>query len=77
MLWGHVHQPFDQQRNGLRLLATPSTCFQFAPHSADFNVSNEAPGYRWLRLQPDGTLQTGVSRVAHFDFEPDYGAGKY
>ena len=77
VLWGHVHQPFDQQRNGLRLLATPSTCFQFAPHSADFNVSTEAPGYRWLRLQPDGTLQTGVSRVAHFDFEPDYGAGKY
>ena len=77
VLWGHVHQAFDQQRNGVRLLASPSTCIQFAPGSADFKVSSEAPGYRWLRLQPDGTLQTGVSRVTDFVFEPDYSANNY
>jgi len=77
VLWGHVHQPFDQQRKAVRLLATPSTCFQFAPHSEDFKVSSEAPGYRWLQLNPDGTLHTGISRVAHFDFEPDYSQDKY
>ena len=26
VLWGHVHQNFDTYRNGVRLLATPSTC---------------------------------------------------
>ncbi|MGO2486888.1 MAG: 3',5'-cyclic-AMP phosphodiesterase [Pseudomonas taetrolens] len=77
VLWGHVHQAFDQQRNGVRLLASPSTCIQFAPGSEDFNVSNEAPGYRWLRLQPDGSLETGVSRLADFEFQPDYSAGNY
>ena len=77
VLWGHVHQPFDAQRNGVRLLATPSTCIQFAPASVDFKVSSEAPGYRWMRLQPDGTVQTEVSRVADFNFEPDYSANNY
>ena len=77
VLWGHVHQPFDQQRNGVRLLASPSTCIQFAVGSPDFQVSSEAPGYRWLRLQPDGTLQTGVSRLTDFTFEPDYSANNY
>ena len=77
VLWGHVHQAFDQQRNGVRLLASPSTCIQFAVGSQDFQVSSEAPGYRWLRLQPDGTLQTGVSRLTDFTFEPDYSANNY
>ena len=77
VLWGHVHQAFDQQRNEVRLLASPSTCIQFAVASPEFKVSNEAPGYRWLRLQPDGTLQTGVSRLADFTFEPDYSANNY
>lgn len=77
VLWGHVHQEFDQHRNGVRLLASPSTCVQFTPASPDFKVSSEAPGYRWLRLQPDGTLQTGVSRIPDFVFEPDYSANNY
>lgn len=74
---GHVHQAFDQQRNDVRLLATPLTCIQFAVGSPNCKVSGEAPGYRWLRLQPDGTLQTGVSRLADFTFEPDYSASNY
>ena len=77
VLWGHVHQAFDQQRNEVRLLASPSTCIQFAVASPEFKVSNEVSGYRWLRLQPDGTLQTGVSRLADFTFEPDYSANNY
>ena len=77
VLWGHVHQTFEQQRKDVRLLATPSTCLQFEPGSADFKVSNQAPGYRWLRLLPDGDVQTGVSRLADFTFEPDYSANNY
>nr|WP_259651485.1 3',5'-cyclic-AMP phosphodiesterase [Pseudomonas sp. NCCP-436] len=77
LLWGHIHQEFDQQRGHLRLLASPSTCVQFAPGSEDFQVGNEAPGYRWLRLNPDGTLDTGVSRVTGIDFEVDYSVRGY
>lgn len=72
VLWGHVHQAFDQVREGVRLLATPSTCIQFAPGSEDFGLDTAAPGYRWLRLHDDGRLETGVSRLAVADFGVDY-----
>jgi Icc protein len=72
LLWGHIHQEFDQLRNGVRLLASPSTCVQFAPGSEEFQVGNESPGYRWLRLYPDGRLETGVSRVTGIEFVIDY-----
>jgi Icc protein len=77
VLWGHVHQEIDQQRNGVRLLASPSTCIQFEPGSEDFKVDDLAPGYRWLRLLPDGQLETGVERVTGFDFQVDYGSTGY
>ena len=77
VLWGHVHQEIDRERNGVRLLASPSTCIQFAPGSEDFNVSEEAPGYRWLRLHADGRLETGVERVKNFAFTVDYGSNGY
>lgn len=77
ILWGHVHQEIDSLRNGVRLLASPSTCVQFAPGSEEFQVSSEAPGYRWLRLYPDGALETGVSRVSGIDFVVDYSIKGY
>lgn len=77
MLWGHIHQEFDQLRNGVRLLASPSTCVQFAPGSEEFQVDQEAPGYRWLRLHADGRLETAVSRVVGIHFEVDYSIKGY
>jgi len=77
VLWGHVHQEIDRERNGVRLLASPSTCIQFAPGSEDFKVSEQAPGYRWLRLHADGRLETGVERVQGFAFQVDYGSNGY
>ena len=77
VVWGHVHQEFDQQINGVRWLAAPSTCVQFAPLSEDFAVDNKAPGYRWLRLYEDGQLQSSVSRVENIDFEIDYSIKGY
>ncbi|MBV4480254.1 3',5'-cyclic-AMP phosphodiesterase [Pseudomonas khavaziana] len=77
LLWGHVHQEIDRECNGLRLLASPSTCIQFAPGSEDFQVSEQAPGYRWLRLHADGRLETGVERLRDFAFTVDYGSNGY
>lgn len=69
LLWGHVHQPLDRECRGLRLLATPSTCVQFAPGSRDFRADDLPPGYRWLHLHADGRLETGVERVTGVHFE--------
>lgn len=77
LLWGHIHQEWDQLRDGVRLLASPSTCIQFEPGSEDFKVGDQAPGYRWLRLHDDGRLETGVSRVTDFAFTVDYGSSGY
>ncbi len=77
LLWGHVHQAFDQSHNGVRLLASPSTCIQFAPHSEDFKLDDRAPGYRWLRLHDDGKLETGISRIPAGLFKVDLSGDGY
>ncbi|MCG6873278.1 MAG: 3',5'-cyclic-AMP phosphodiesterase [Gammaproteobacteria bacterium] len=63
VLWGHIHQEYDQTRDGVRWLGSPSTCFQFRPGTAEFTLDDRAPGYRWLELQADGVVQTGVNRL--------------
>ncbi|KDD11223.1 phosphodiesterase [Bordetella bronchiseptica] len=63
LLWGHVHQEFDCRRHNLRMLATPSTCFQFVVRDGKHCVDDAAPGYRWLKLYADGSLATGVRRL--------------
>jgi len=77
LLWGHIHQEWDELRDGLRLLATPSTCIQFAAGSEDFKVSEEQPGYRWLRLHADGRVETGVERATDFAVKLDFNSPGY
>ncbi len=72
VLWGHIHQEVDIRRKHTRLLASPSTCIQFAKHSADFKLDRLNPGYRWLELHGDGRIETGVSRVKAVNFNIDY-----
>jgi len=63
LLWGHVHQAFDAVRDGVVLMATPSTCFQFVPQRDDFAVDDRPPGYRRLDLLADGRIDTEVCWV--------------
>lgn len=77
LLWGHVHQELDKHRGDLRLLCTPSTCVQFLPKQQDFAVDTQAPGYRWLELDPDGTIRTDVSRAVSQTFWVDREASGY
>lgn len=58
--WGHVHQCFDGRRQGVRLLATPSTGAQFLPLSDEFAIDQRPPAYRRLALQSDGMIDTEV-----------------
>ena len=77
VLWGHVHQEFDQWRNDMRLLASPSTCFQFDPQSDAFRIDARPPGYRWLQLEPDGQVATGVERLDEVPDGLDFGLPGY
>lgn len=73
VLCGHVHQECDGWYRGLhegrdtaiRVLASPSTAFQFAPRTREYSLDTAGPAYRWLLLQPDGGLETGVEYLAH------------
>jgi 3',5'-cyclic-AMP phosphodiesterase len=60
VLGGHVHQSFEQLRNGVLMLTTPSTCAQFTPRTERCVMDLKPPGYRWLTLLPDATVQTEV-----------------
>ncbi|XKH00032.1 3',5'-cyclic-AMP phosphodiesterase [Marinobacter nauticus] len=77
VLWGHIHQDFQRNRNGVELLATPSTCIQFTSGSDDFAVEPLAPGYRWFELHPSGDCCTLVHRAEQFEFTLDQSAGGY
>ncbi len=74
---GHIHQEVDVQQGNTRILATPSTCIQFAPDSADFLLDQRNPGYRRLTLHADGSIETEVRRVTHRDFIVDTNSGGY
>ncbi len=64
ILWGHIHQTFEDQRKGVRLMGTPSTCIQFTPGQDHFGIDHEPPGARWLELLPDGCIESGIVRLA-------------
>jgi len=61
ILHGHIHQPSDETRNGVRVLGSPSTCIQFLPRRAEMLIAEEqGPGFRILDLKSNGTFETEV-----------------
>jgi 3',5'-cyclic-AMP phosphodiesterase len=62
-LSGHVHQPSEACHCGIRMLTTPSTCFQFRPGSLQFTVDDRPPGWRQLELATGGDIRTIVQRA--------------
>lgn len=66
IVFGHIHQDFDANHGGLRLLGAPSTSIQFRPASVDFAIDDLPPGLRWFHLHPDGGIETGIARLAGY-----------
>ncbi|MFQ5784465.1 MAG: phosphodiesterase [Alphaproteobacteria bacterium] len=61
LVWGHIHQPFEGARSGVRLFGAPATCFQFARDAADaLAVADEPPAYRRFTLHADGAIDSAV-----------------
>jgi Icc protein len=62
VLWGHIHQEVDAERNGVRLWGAPSTCVQFKPGATRYERDNRPAGHRRLILRADGRILTQVVR---------------
>ncbi len=60
ILWGHIHQAYTGEKHGVRLIGSPSTCMQFTPSSDEFLLDQAPPAYRWLKLEADGSIDTGI-----------------
>lgn len=67
VLWGHIHQQVETQRNGVRLLGAPSTCVQFKPGATRYERDDLPPGHRRLILCYDGRILTQVVRQGSGD----------
>ncbi len=77
VLWGHVHQTYDVLRNNVRLMASPSTCVQFAPGVDTFQVDEEPPGFRMLALLPNGSIRSEVIRINDIPHGLEYASPGY
>lgn len=62
-VFGHVHQDFETDYKGIRIIATPSTCRQFKAGSDEFAVDDKPPAYRRITLSGDGSFETEVMWV--------------
>jgi Icc protein len=51
-----VHQTYDADHGGIRVIATPSTCRQFLPGSETFAVDDRPPAYRRISLFASGDV---------------------
>jgi len=71
VLWGHIHQEFEAERMGVRMMGSPSTCIQFTPGQDKFGIDQTPPGLRWLELMPNGTIRSSVERLTATPVELD------
>lgn len=70
--WGHIHQQQDHVWHNCQAFSTPSTCFQFKPNCYDFQLANDdAPGWREIILNENGSIVSSVFRIADNQFLPD------
>jgi Icc protein len=66
ILFGHVHQQYEGEKNGIKYYSVPSTCIQFKTKSDQFALEELPPAYRWIDLYPHGELKTGVCRAPSY-----------
>ncbi len=65
IVFGHIHQEFESNISGIKILGTPATHpQQFLPKADTYTIDNtQRPGFRWLTLHPNGHLDSQVIRV--------------
>jgi 3',5'-cyclic-AMP phosphodiesterase len=63
VIWGHNHQEFRANRDGLTLYGSPSTCVQFKPNSEHYIKDPLSPAYSVLLLHKDGRIEIDIRRL--------------
>ncbi|AKS43405.1 metallophosphoesterase [Wenzhouxiangella marina] len=58
--FGHVHQAFKGEKNGVVCLSCPSTVANSQAETERFTPDPTGPKARWYRLHEDGRWQTGL-----------------
>jgi len=58
--FGHVHQAFRGQKNGIACLSAPSTVANSQSETEKFTPDPTGPKARWFNLHPNGDWQTGL-----------------
>lgn len=53
VLFGHIHQVFEKNVNGIFYVSAPSTSFQVLPNCEMFALEKLTPGYRLIELDKD------------------------
>lgn len=61
--FGHVHQTFVGQHQGVACYSAPSTVANSQAETADFVADPTGPKGRWYRLWPDGRWLSGLISV--------------
>ena len=57
LVFGHAHQPYEEEHNGIQVIGTPSTCRQFKHGSEEFALDDNPPAYRRITLHADGSSE--------------------
>ena len=60
---GHTHQATSADHRKVKYLTTPATSWQFAPRQERFKAAITMPGYRWIKLHQDNSIETKVERI--------------
>lgn len=63
IIFGHIHQDFQGEWQGIPVIGTRATSVQFTPRTEEFQTSDEPPGYRVIEIR-DGRLLTRSVPVA-------------
>ena len=63
VVWGHVHQLFETDRNGTAMLGSPSSAINSLRGSKTFTEDPTGPAFRWLELKEDGTVLSEIIRT--------------
>ena len=61
VIWGHVHHQSESILGSIKMLSTPSTCYQFFGNTEKPDTNK--PGYRKINLFKSGKLETKVVRI--------------
>lgn len=53
VLFGHIHQVYENNLNGAFYASAPSTCYQVLPNTEMFTIEKLTPGYRVIEIDED------------------------